>query len=47
MGLYEKVLNNKDYLKAVEKIEKTKFIADGKWDWEHGLEHWKTNKERS
>ena len=40
MGLYEKVLNNKDYLKAVEKIEKTKFIADGKWDWEHGLGHY-------
>lgn len=41
MSLYEKILSNKDYLKLVKKIENTKFITDGKWDWEHGLGHYK------
>ena len=40
MGIYEKILNNVDYLTIVEKIENTKFITDGKWDWEHGLGHY-------
>lgn len=40
MGIYEKILNNVDYLAIVEKIENTKFITDGKWDWEHGLGHY-------
>lgn len=38
---YEKILSNKDYLAVVNKIENTKFITDGKWDWEHGLGHYK------
>lgn len=41
MNLYSKILNNKEYLKTVQKIESIKFITDGKWDWEHGLEHYK------
>ncbi len=41
MKLYSKILNNKEYLKTVQKIESIKFITDGKWDWEHGLEHYK------
>lgn len=41
MYLYEKTLNNKDYLDTVKKIENFKFITDGKWDWEHGLGHYK------
>ena len=41
MNLYNKILNNDEYLKIVEKIENTKFITDGKWDWEHGLGHYK------
>lgn len=40
MGLYEKILINKNYLNIVEKIENTRFITDGKWDWEHGLGHY-------
>ena len=41
MDLYNKILNNNEYLNIVEKIENTKFITDGKWDWEHGLGHYK------
>lgn len=41
MYLYDKILNNNEYLKLVEKIENTRFITDGKWDWEHGLGHYK------
>ena len=41
MNLYNKILNNDEYLKIVEKIENTKFITDGKWDWEHGIGHYK------
>ena len=41
MNLYNKILKNDEYLKIVEKIENTKFITDGKWDWEHGLGHYK------
>lgn len=40
MRIYEKILNNVDYLTIVEKIENTKFITDRKWDWEHGLGHY-------
>lgn len=40
MKIYEKILENKNYLTIVEKIENTKFITDGKWDWEHGLGHY-------
>lgn len=40
MGLYEKILINKNYLSIVKKIENTRFITDGKWDWEHGLGHY-------
>lgn len=41
MKIYEQILNNKDYLELVSKIEEIKFITDGKWDWEHGLNHYK------
>lgn len=41
MYLYEKVINNIEYLTLVKEIEHIKFITDGKWDWEHGLEHYK------
>lgn len=41
MNLYEKILNDQEYLTLTEKIGKMKFITDGKWDWEHGLEHYK------
>lgn len=41
MSLYEKILNNQEYLTLAEKIGKMKFITDGKWDWEHGLGHYK------
>lgn len=41
MDLYNKVLNNSEYLNIIKKIENTKFITDGKWDWEHGLGHGK------
>lgn len=40
MRIYEKILKNKNYLTVVEDIENTKFITDGKWDWEHGLGHY-------
>lgn len=41
MKLYEKILNNKEYLAIVNRIENIRFITDGKWDWEHGLGHYK------
>lgn len=41
MTLYEKVLNNEDYLTTVERIGNIRFVTDGKWDWEHGLEHYR------
>lgn len=41
MNLYDKLLNNEEYLNTVKEIEKIKFITDGKWDWEHGLGHYK------
>ena len=41
MALYDKLLNNDEYLKIAEKIGNTKFITNGKWDWEHGLGHYK------
>lgn len=45
MDLYNKILNNKEYLETVKKIENIKFITDGKWDWEHGLGHYKRTSE--
>lgn len=47
MHLYEDLLNNKEYLELVNKIENIKFITDGKWDWEHGLGHYKRVAEYS
>ena len=41
MNLYEKILNNKEYLSLSKEIGKMQFITDGKWDWEHGLGHYK------
>lgn len=41
MNIYDKILNNQEYLTIVEEIERMKFITDGKWDWEHGLGHYK------
>ncbi|MDD3392640.1 MAG: hypothetical protein PHE54_03790 [Bacilli bacterium] len=41
MNLYEQLLNNKDYLEFANEISKIKFITDGKWDWDHGLNHYK------
>lgn len=41
MTLYEKILNNNKYLETVKIIENIKFITNGKWDWEHGLGHYK------
>ena len=41
MYLYDKLLNNEEFLNIVQKIENIKFITDGKWDWEHGLGHYK------
>ena len=29
------------FLDTAKKIENIKFITDGKWDWEHGLGHYK------
>lgn len=40
-SLYKKLLINKDYYETVNKIENIRFITDGKWDWEHGLGHYK------
>ena len=39
--MYETVLKNKEYLDLAEKIGKIKFITNDKWDWEHGLGHYK------
>lgn len=39
--MYEVILNNSKYLELVNKIENMRFITDGKWDWEHGLGHYK------
>ncbi len=41
MNLYDKLLNNEQYIKTVKRIEQMKFISNGKWDWEHGLGHYK------
>lgn len=41
MDLYNSILENKEYLKLAHDIGKMKFITDGKWDWEHGLGHYK------
>lgn len=41
MYLYNKLLGNEDFLNTVTKIENIKFITNGKWDWEHGLGHYK------
>ncbi len=41
MSLYNKLLINQDYLDMVKKIENIKFITAGKWDWDHGLGHYK------
>lgn len=41
VNLYNKILNNSEYLDTVKKIENVKFITNGKWDWEHGLGHYK------
>ena len=41
MYLYDKLLSNEEYLSNARKIEQIKFITDGKWDWEHGLGHYK------
>ena len=39
--IFEKILKDEKYLETVKKIEEIKFITDGKWDWEHGLGHYK------
>lgn len=41
MNLYDKILLNKNYLDIVHEIENTRFITDGKWDFDHGLGHYK------
>lgn len=41
MSLYEQLLRSSSYLKTVEKIDDIKFISNGKWDWDHGLNHYK------
>ena len=41
MYLYDKLLSNQMFLDTVKKIENIKFVTDGKWDWEHGLGHYK------
>lgn len=41
MNLYEKLLNNQKYLKTVQEIEKNSSIINGKWDWDHGIRHYK------
>lgn len=37
--MYNKIVNDDEYLNMISEIEKHHFITDGKWDWEHGLEH--------
>lgn len=39
--LYESILNNQEYLDLTDKIGQMQFITDGKWDWEHGIGHYK------
>lgn len=39
--MYRTVLENKEYLELADKIGKMKFITNGKWDWEHGIGHYK------
>lgn len=41
MILYDKLLNNNEYLETAKRIENIRFITDGKWDWDHGLGHYK------
>ena len=41
MYLYDKLLSNEEFLDTVRKIGNIKFITDGKWDWDHGLGHYK------
>ena len=41
MYLYDKLLGNETFLNAAKKIENIHFITNGKWDWEHGLGHYK------
>lgn len=41
MYLYDKLLGNEPFLNAAKKIENIHFITNGKWDWEHGLGHYK------
>ena len=41
MVLYNKILANRKYLATADKINNIKFINNGKWDWEHGLGHYK------
>ena len=41
MYLYDKLLGNETFLNAAKKIENIQFITNGKWDWEHGLGHYK------
>lgn len=39
MHLYEEIISNEEYRKTMREIDSIHFITDGKWDWEHGLEH--------
>lgn len=39
--MVDKILSNQEYLNLAEKIGQIKFITDGKWDWDHGLGHYK------
>ena len=41
MYLYDKLLSNETFLNAAKKIDNIQFITNGKWDWEHGLGHYK------
>jgi HD superfamily phosphohydrolase len=41
MIVYKKLLENREYLELTQKIESIRFITDNKWDWEHGLGHYK------
>lgn len=41
MKVYDKIMHNQAYLENAKKISEYHFISDGKWDWEHGLEHFK------
>lgn len=35
----DELLNNEMYLQHMEKMEHVHLIEEGKWDWEHGLQH--------